>query len=73
MLADQVDCVQEYMKFVFKKGIELYGPTYPAINVHRLLHLVDDYEVISSSAFIFESFLGRMKNLVRFCFQFKIV
>ena len=48
-LADQVDCVQEYLKFVVEKGIELYGPTYPTINVHTLLHLVDDYEVIWSN------------------------
>ena len=44
-LANHVDCVPRYLKYVVDMGIYLYGPTYPSINVHSLLHIVDDYQV----------------------------
>ncbi|XP_023343963.1 uncharacterized protein LOC111713343 [Eurytemora carolleeae] len=50
-------------------GMYIYGPTYPTINVHSLLHLIDDYKkwgvLDNSSAFIFEIYLGYLKKLVR--------
>ena len=44
-MANHVDCVPRYLKYVVDMGIYLYGPTYPSINVHSLLHIVDDYQV----------------------------
>ncbi|XP_023347075.1 uncharacterized protein LOC111715909 [Eurytemora carolleeae] len=57
------------MKHVIDLGIHIYGETYLTINVYTLLHLVDNYKkwgpLDNSSAFIFESYLGSMKRLVR--------
>lgn len=63
------DYVQELLcKFVQKFG-ELYGTDMLVFNVHGLVHLAKATEKFGTldnfSAFVFESFLGNLKRLVR--------
>lgn len=55
------------LQFV-KQSIELYGPEFVIYNVHSLIHLPDDYELFgpldTSSAYMFESFNGKIKKYV---------
>ena len=48
---------------------KLYGDETVVYNIHGLIHLADDVErfgpLENFSAFVFESFLGRLKRLVR--------
>jgi hypothetical protein len=47
----------------------VYGNNFPVYNVHCLQHIAEDVirhgPLHSYSAFVFESFLGRLKNLIR--------
>lgn len=44
-LHEHVKDVESYLKYVVEQGLWIYGESYPSINVHSLLHLVEDYEV----------------------------
>lgn len=44
-LANMLGDVSRYMEYVVSFGVYLYGDTYPSINVHTLLHLIEDYQV----------------------------
>jgi hypothetical protein len=56
------------MVFVSQFG-ELYGEDHLVYNVHCLVHIADDVAILGRmdnfSAFPFESFLGKLKRLVR--------
>ena len=51
-----------------RQGIELYSEKFVVYNTHSLLHVPDDYErfgpLDESSAYKYESFLGRLKRMV---------
>ena len=50
-----------------KKGKELYGDSFLVYNVHSLIHLVDDAEILGSidnfSAFPFKNYLQKLNKL----------
>ncbi|XP_067212981.1 uncharacterized protein [Linepithema humile] len=56
-------------KFILQSK-DLYGPDFMVMNVHNLLHISDDVfntqcNLSSISAFAFESYLGKIKNMLR--------
>lgn len=64
-----LDYAKELLQYFVKAFGVLYGEQYISHNVHNLYHIVDDVKKHGNlddfSAFIFENFLQRIKNLLR--------
>ncbi len=69
LLQKRGDFVQPWLRYFVKQGCTLYTNKFAVYNVHNLIHVVDDYKRFGPldeySAFRFESFLGRIKQLVK--------
>jgi hypothetical protein len=63
----------QLLKYFVTSGAVLYSTKFVVHNVHCLIHIPDDYRRFGPldgfSAFKYESFLGRLKNLVTASFQ----
>ena len=61
-------CHEVLCEFVHQSAV-LYGKKFVSYNVHSVIHIVDDYWHFGSlediNAFVFESYLGLLKNSVR--------
>ncbi|CAL1282894.1 unnamed protein product [Larinioides sclopetarius] len=69
LIEDYLDYAEELLCYFVKHCKTLYGEEFIVYNVHSLIHLADDVRRYGSlnniSAFPFESYLGRMKKLLR--------
>ena len=68
LLADRGRVADALLHEFVKRSIKIYGCEIATIKMHELLHVVDDYlrfgPLDMFSAFRFESFLGKLKNLI---------
>ena len=69
LCANYLDYVQELLETFVKNFGSIYGQNMLIYNIHNLVHLVQDAKrygpLDNISAFPFESFLGKLKKLVR--------
>ncbi|GBL68864.1 hypothetical protein AVEN_149116-1 [Araneus ventricosus] len=69
LIEDYLDYAEELLCYFVKHCKTLYGEEFVVYNVHSLVHLAEDVRRYGSlnniSAFPFESYLGRMKKLLR--------
>ncbi len=69
LLQNRGDFVQPWLQYFVEQGCTLYTDKFAVYNVHNLIYVVDNYKRFGPldeySAFQFESFLGRVKQLVK--------
>lgn len=66
---DLVNFVEKILTYFVDKFCEIYGKEFISLNVHNLLHIVDDYKKFgaldSCSCFPFENFMKTLKKMLR--------
>ena len=69
ILADRAAVADKLLRYFVQESVRLYTADIAALKMHEVVHLVNDYlrfgPLDSFSAFRFESFLGKLKKLVR--------
>ena len=64
-----IDIAEKLLLTFVEHGQSLYGPEFLIYNVHSLIHLAQDAKIHGAldkiSAFAYESYLGRLKKLLR--------
>ncbi len=69
LVTARANITRQWLRYFVQESISLYGENFAVYNVHNLIHIPDDYERFGPldgySAFRFESFLGRLKSLVK--------
>lgn len=69
LLAHYLQYAEDLLRYFVASFAALYGQNQLVYNVHALIHLADDARIYGAldiiSAFKFESYLGRLKKLVR--------
>lgn len=69
LIPEYLDYAEQLLHYFVKHSKTLYGEEFIVYNVHSLVHLVDDVRRFGTlnkiSAFPFESYLGRLKKLLR--------
>jgi len=66
---DLVNFTEKILSYFVQKFHEIYGREFISLNVHSLLHIVDDYKRFGSldncSCFPFENFMKTLKKMIR--------
>jgi hypothetical protein len=66
---DLLNFVEKLLSYFVQKFSEIYGAEFISMNVHNLLHIVDDYKKFGSvdncSCFPFENFMKTLKKMIR--------
>lgn len=64
-----VNFVEKVLKYFVSKFNDIYGKEFMSLNVHNLLHIIDDYRRFGSldlcSCFPFENFMKTLKKIIR--------
>lgn len=64
-----VNFVEKILTYFVDKFCEIYGKEFISLNVHNLLHIVDDYKKFgaldSCSCFPFENYMKTLKKMIR--------
>jgi len=66
---DLINFVEKLLTYFVDKFCEIYGKEFISLNVHNLLHIVDDYKKFgaldSCSCFPFENYMKTLKKMIR--------